>query len=135
MTPTITAFYAAIFALFALYLSARAGLYRSKAGVSILFGEPVDQVLAERVRVHQNFLEYVPMAIIMMGLLEASGGSAVYLHAMGVLLLAFRIAHRIGLKHDNIAHPGRAIGAAGTALLTVATAGYLLVLSVPRLIG
>ena len=35
-----------------------------------------------------------------------------------------RIAHAAGLKHDNMAHPGRLVGAAGTALLTLVTAGY-----------
>jgi len=35
-----------------------------------------------------------------------------------------RIAHAIGLKHDNMAHPGRLIGAGGTALLRLITVVY-----------
>ncbi len=30
----------------------------------------------------------------------------------------------MGLKHDNMAHKGRMIGAGGTALITLVVAGY-----------
>jgi len=80
--------------------------------------------LAEKVRRHQNFLEYVPMLLILFGAIEASGGSSMFLYVAGDLLIIARIAHAIGLKHDNMAHPGRLIGAGGTALLTLVTAGY-----------
>jgi len=80
--------------------------------------------LAERVRVHQNFLEYVPMVLIVMGAIEANGGSPMFLYVVGDLLFIARIAHAIGLKHENIAHKGRLIGAGGTALITLAVSGY-----------
>ena len=121
---TTTLLYAAILAIFALYLSFRAGSFRGKAGVSVLYGEPANMDLAERVRAHQNFLEYVPMLLILMGAIELSGGSTAFLHGAGVVLIIARIAHAIGLKHDNMGHPGRFIGAAGTALLTLVTAIY-----------
>ena len=129
MTIPITAFYTGILAIFALFLSAQAGIYRGKTGASILFGDPVNMELAQRVRRHQNFLEYVPMVLIIMALLELNGASSTYLHVIGVLLIVARIAHFLGLHHDNMAHPGRAIGAAGTALITLVSAGYLLWLS------
>ena len=135
MQVAISAFYAGVFAIFGLFLSARAGWFRGSAGVSILFGEPVNWELAERVRVHQNFLEYVPMVLILMALLELSGAAALFLHVVGIVLLVARICHLVGLKHDNMAHPGRAIGAGGTALVTLVCAGYLLWLNVPQLFG
>jgi len=124
MSIPITLTYASIFALFALVLSFRAGSFRGKSGISVLFGEPQNMELAERVRVHQNFLEYVPLIIIVMGAIEANGGSTLFLYAVGDLLILARIAHAAGLKHDNMAHKGRFIGAAGTALITLATACY-----------
>jgi uncharacterized membrane protein YecN with MAPEG domain len=124
MSIPVTLTYASLFALFALVLSFRAGSFRGKSGVSILFGEPVNMELAERVRVHQNFLEYVPMILIMMGALEASGVSRMFLYVVGDLLVVSRIAHAIGLKHDNMAHIGRLIGAGGTALITLVMGGY-----------
>ena len=57
MSIPITLTFASIFALFALILSFRAGSFRGKIGVSVLFGEPQNMELAERVRAHQNFLE------------------------------------------------------------------------------
>ena len=126
MQVPITGLYAAIFALFALVLSFRAGGFRGKTGISVLHGDPQNMELAERVRVHQNFLEYVPLAVILFGVIELNGGSATFLHAAGVLLVLARIAHAVGLKHDNMAHPGRFIGAAGTALITLVAAGYAL---------
>lgn len=124
MQIPITAVYAGVLAIFALYLSFRAGSFRGKAGVSILFGEPANMELAERVRVHQNFLEYVPMLLILMGAIELNGGSATFLHSIGIVLIVARIAHAIGLKQDNMGHPGRVIGAGGTALVTLIAAGY-----------
>ncbi len=122
----ITLFYAALLAIFAMVLSSRAGLYRGKVGVSILYGNPPDLDLQERVRVHQNFLEYVPMVLILMTGIELMGGNTAFLYVVGALLLVARMAHAIGLKHDNIAHPGRLIGAGGTALITFACVGYAL---------
>jgi len=124
MSIPVTLTYASFFALFALVLSFRAGSRRGKAGVSILYGDPANMELAERIRAHQNFLEYVPLVLIMFGALEASGVSRMFLFVMGDLLVIARIAHVIGLKHDNMAHVGRLIGAGGTALITLVTAGY-----------
>ncbi|MDX1500507.1 MAG: MAPEG family protein [Woeseiaceae bacterium] len=124
MQVPVTALYAGLLAIFALALSFRAGTFRGKAGVSILYGEPPNMELAERVRVHQNFLEYVPLAVILMGVIELNGGAAIFLHLIGIGLLVARVAHAAGLKHDRMDHPGRAIGAGGTALLTVVAALY-----------
>lgn len=124
MQVPITALYAGVLALFAFYLSARAGGFRGKAGVSILYGDPIDWTLAERVRTHQNFLEYVPIILVLMGLIELNSGSSTFLYAVGSLLVIARIAHAVGLKHDNMAHKGRFIGAAGTALIMIASAVY-----------
>lgn len=124
MSIPITLMYASFFALFAIVLSFRAGSFRGKTGISVLHGEPANLELAERVRTHQNFLEYVPMILIVMGAIELTGGSNMFLYVVGDLLVIARIAHAIGLKHDRMSHPGRLIGAGGTALITVAVAGY-----------
>ena len=133
MPLPVTALYAGLLAIFALVLSARAGPFRGKAGVSILHGDPVNLELAQRVRAHQNFLEYVPMVVILMGVAELNGASATILHSIGGLLIISRIAHAVGLKHDNMAHKGRAIGAGGTALVTLVSAGYVLWIAIGAL--
>ncbi len=135
MSIPISLTYASIFALFAMVLSFRAGSYRGKAKASILYGDPVNMELAERVRAHQNFLEYVPMILIVMIGIEAAGGSSLFLYVVGDLLIVARIAHAVGLKHDNMAHIGRLIGAGGTFLITLAVAVYGLWLGVPMLLA
>ena len=130
MQLPITAIYAGLLAIFALVLSARAGGYRGKAQVSILYGDPINWELAQRVRAHQNFLEYVPIILILMGVSELNGAGATMLHSVGALLIVARIAHLVGLKHDNMAHIGRLIGAGGTALITLVLAIYTIWISV-----
>ena len=121
---TTTLLYTALLALFALFLSFKAGGIRGKAGISVLFGNPVNMELAEKVRRHQNFLEYVPMILILMGAIELSGGSTLWLHGFGIVLVLSRIMHAIGLRHDNMGHPGRMVGMIGTIGVTVVAAGY-----------
>ncbi len=127
---SVTLLYAALLAALAVVLSARAGLYRGKAGISIHFGEPPDHELEERVRVHQNFVEYVPLVLILMGGIELSGGSPIFLHVAGVALIIARLAHAGGLKYYNIQHPGRLVGAGGTTLVMLACIAYGLWLAV-----
>ncbi len=95
-----------------------------------MYGDPINMELAERVRAHQNFLEYVPILLILMGVSELNGASSTMLHAVGALLVIARVAHMIGLRHDNMAHIGRAIGAGGTALLTLVMAIYTIWIAV-----
>jgi len=129
MQLPITLMYAGIFAIFALVLSFKAGSTRGKSGVSILFGHPADMDLAEKVRVHQNFLEYVPLFLIVFAALEINGVSPLFLYIVGDLMIISRIAHAIGLKHDNMGHIGRLIGAGGTALLTLVCSVYAIWIS------
>lgn len=117
MQVPITALYAGILAIYAIWLSSRAGLMRGSTGISILHRENME--LAEKMRRHQNFVEYVPIALILIAVLELNGGSAMLLHGLGTALVVARVAHAKGLHHDNIRHPLRAVGAAGTALITV----------------
>jgi uncharacterized membrane protein YecN with MAPEG domain len=135
MPLQITALYASILMIFALALSAKAGSFRGKSGISVLHGDPPNMELVQRVRVHQNFLEYVPMAIILMGLLESNGANATFLHVFGVVLIIARYAHAVGLKHDSMASIGRLIGAGGTALISAAAALYMLYIVVKPMLA
>ncbi|RZV39367.1 MAG: hypothetical protein EX272_00155 [Chromatiales bacterium] len=135
MQLPITLMYAGIFAIFALLLSFMAGSDRAKTGISILYGDPVDMKLGEKVRRHQNFLEYVPLFLIVFGALEANGVAPLFLYIVGDLMIVARIFHAFGLHHDNMAHIGRLIGAGGTALLTLVCACYAIWLSASELLS
>lgn len=117
MQVPITALYAGILAIYSIWLSSRAGFMRGKVGISILHGDNME--LAEKIRRHQNFVEYVPIALILIGVLEINGSNSIFLHGLGASLIVARVAHAKGLFHDNMSHPLRTVGAAGTALITV----------------
>jgi uncharacterized membrane protein YecN with MAPEG domain len=121
MPVAITAFYAAILALVLTYLGFQVGSARLQAGVSILDGG--DMSLAEKIRRHANFTENVPFTLILLAVIELDGAPPGLLHGLGIALVAARIAHPIGLHHDNMRHPLRAVGAFGTVVVTLIAAG------------
>ena len=53
----------------------------------------------------------------------------------GIFAIVARIAHAIGLKHDNMADGDRFIGAAGTALITLVVACYTMWIAVRGILG
>lgn len=124
MTFQITSIYAAIFALVAVTLSVLVSLRRAKHSVSILDGGHID--LAVAIRRHGNFIETVPLILILMAMSEARGLEALWLHATGMIVLAGRLLHALGLKAHRAYHPLKALGMAGTLLPILALAIYLL---------
>ncbi len=117
----ITAFYAALLAIVVTALGFQIGPMRLATGISILHGDNLE--LAERIRRHANFTENVPLALILMAAIEIDGASATLLHVLGIGLVVARIAHPLGLHHDNIRHPLRPVGAFGTLIVTLVAAG------------
>lgn len=124
MSLQITALYAAIFVLMAVVLSMMVSSARRRSDISILHRD--DAVLAVRIRRHGNFIENVPLLIILMGLLEAQGASPTWLHAMGVAVVGLRVAHVFGLHAEKVISVPRFVAALGTHLVMVGAAGYLL---------
>ena len=123
MTFHITSAYAAILGLVAIFLSFHVIRLRAKSGVSLLDGG--NAALKERIRRHGNFTEYVPLALILMGLAEAGGATSTWLHTIGGILLVSRLIHPFGIKHDNGAAPARIIGATGTQIAMLMAIGLI----------
>jgi uncharacterized protein len=90
---------------------------RSKLSQSIGDGGNID--LHERIRKHGNFVEWVPMVLLLMLLAEARGTGATWLHAAGALLTLGRALHPFGLKANNPLHPLRIAGNSTAILATV----------------
>jgi uncharacterized membrane protein YecN with MAPEG domain len=121
---SMTAIYAALLAIVGVILGERVGLFRLKAKVSL--GDGANSEIILRNRQHMNFVENVPMALILIALVEINGGSATWVHGLGGSLLAARLIHPFGLNAEKIMHPARIIGAGLTSLITLAAAGKLL---------
>jgi uncharacterized membrane protein YecN with MAPEG domain len=120
MIVPITALYAGVLALILGALGYQVGSTRNRTGISILHGDDMD--LAEKIRRHANFIENVPLALILMCVLELNGAGAGLLHGLGIALVVARIVHPLGLHHDNMRHPLRAAGAGVTFLVTAIAA-------------
>jgi uncharacterized membrane protein YecN with MAPEG domain len=84
-------------------------------------------------RVQANFVENVPIALILLFLLEIGGLARPALHALGCALVACRLLHAWGMSRNPGANYPRLIGAQGTFLLLSimgTTAVYLWVTTV-----
>lgn len=123
--PTTT-LYALPLILIFLILFFRVSARRSDLKVSI--GDAGDAILHERIRQHGNFIEWVPLGLILMALAEASAANSIALHCAGGLMVLGRILHPFGLKAGNAAHPLRMAGNSMN-LLSMAILFVLLALS------
>jgi uncharacterized membrane protein YecN with MAPEG domain len=92
---TTTSVYAALLAILFLALCIRVMLERRRAHVP--FGEGTSEALKRRIRAQGNFAEYAPIALILMALLELQGAGSFMLNVVGLLLLAGRLAHALGI--------------------------------------
>jgi uncharacterized protein len=93
---TITAFYASLLAALYLFLSVRVIGWRRQQRVEIGHGE--DAQLLRRMRVHANFAEYVPFALVLMALAESLGPPHILTHLVGLMLVVGRVLHAYGLS-------------------------------------
>ena len=110
MPPTITALYAGLLAIFIVALAARVAKRRSALKIGI--GEGDDKLLRRMVRVHGNAVENAPLGLLLLLLCELVGVAPSVLHVGGIMLVAGRIAHAIGLSRSGGASAGRIVGMA-----------------------
>jgi uncharacterized membrane protein YecN with MAPEG domain len=117
----ITGIYAALSALLLLALSYRIVRLRWKYQVGI--GSGGADELERAIRVHGNFIEYVPLALLLLALVESQGAAPWFLHATGLVLIVARLLHAQGLSQSPGRTPGRFIGTSLTWLLLLLLAG------------
>jgi len=105
----ITGFYAGILGLVLLWLSLRiVSAVRAKAEIGYGDGGKAEYTVI--VRGQGNFVEYVPMILILMGVNEMAGTSGYWLHGMGIALVIARLAHPFGLTTTPGVNPLRFAG-------------------------
>jgi uncharacterized membrane protein YecN with MAPEG domain len=124
--PRIALLFASLHALLMLVLLAR--ISRHRHGHRIGLGDGGDALLARKIRVHGNFVEHAPFALLMLGLLELGGLASTWLWIFGGALLLGRVMHAIGLSRGSGYSVGRFWGTALTwlVLLAMALAGLWL---------
>ena len=112
MTFAITAPYAAALTLILIVLTQL--VIRARGKTRIALGDGNDPRLLEASRRQMNFVEQVPLTLFLMLLAEAGGAGATVLNVAGLVLLAARLVHPLGISVTNPAHPLRIAGAVAT---------------------
>ncbi len=124
MSAPITGIYAALAAILLVVLTLRVIILRRRHKIGIGTGQQPE--LAQAVRAHGNFIEYVPLALLLLALAETGGSGARLIHACGAALIACRLLHAWGLTSSPGKSPGRFIGMVGTLLVMLVLAVTLL---------
>ncbi len=119
----VTPLYAGLLALLFIALGLRVVQLRQK-GISL--GDGGDPSMLRVIRGHANFAEYVPLALLLMGILELGRTSIYLLHALGITLLVSRVLHGYALSYTTKFRFGRVWGATLT-FVVLAVAGVLCV--------
>lgn len=110
-------------ALINLWLAIRIGQVRTKEKISV--GDGGNESLIRRMRAHSNFAEFVPIVLILFGLIEMATGTSIWLWVAGGLFLVGRIGHGIGMDGWSL---GRGAGIMITMLATLALGLYAIVI-------
>ena len=86
-----------------------------------------------RMRTQSNFIEYVPIALILLALLESSGADQRILAFGSIVLVLLRISHIFGMRQDQPAI-FRRIGAMGTFIILIIASIWALFIAIASLI-
>ncbi len=122
MSVTVTGLYAGTLGIVFFVLSMRVISNRVRAQVNLLDGG--DQALTRAMRVHGNFSEYVPFALLLMALAEIQGGSGLLMHGLGTVLIVCRLCHAYAITATTGQNPFRLIGFVGTFGVIFIAGGY-----------
>lgn len=129
MTPRISLLIASLHVVLYLVLALRVVLHRNVHKIGV--GTGGDAVLRRKVRVHGNFGEYVPLALLMLALLELAAVSTTWLWTFGIALLIARALHAAGLGASS----GYSVGRFAGTLLTFVTLLAMAALGIWRFVA
>lgn len=105
-TLPITLVTAASLGVVNLWLALRISRMRLRDGV--LIGDGGGDLLAGRMRAHANLVEYAPLVLVLMTLIELARGTSTALCVAAAIFVVARIAHPIGmdLRRSNVPRAG-----------------------------
>ena len=114
---SVTLIFAAIFGFMHVVFTLRVGNYRFKSKISL--GDGGDRELLKRVRAQGNFIENVPIALLLILLNDLDGAEDNTLMLMGSILLVSRLTHYLTIvtvKLPWILRPLSMLGTLGTII-------------------
>jgi len=119
-----TLLFAAIFGVLHVIFTLRVGAYRLSSKISL--GDGGDKVLLKRVRAHANFVETVPMGLLLLVLNELNGLAENTLFILGSVFLLSRLIHYVTIVSRFLPVIMRPLSMLGT-LGVILTSAILLV--------
>jgi uncharacterized membrane protein YecN with MAPEG domain len=90
------ALYVGLFGLLLIVLSLRVSLVRRDARVAL--GDGDNELLRRRIRAQGNFIEFAPIALLLLVLAEHMGLGSLFIHILGIVFLLARLAHAYGIS-------------------------------------
>jgi len=114
----ITAVFAALLALMLVGISVRVTVLRARKKINLFDGG--DEQLGRAIRVQGNFVEYVPMALALMALMEWTGAAPWLVYVAAIALFVARVVHAFGLYSSVF--PARVAGTSITWIVIAAEA-------------
>ncbi|WP_420065651.1 MAPEG family protein [Pectobacterium colocasium] len=93
----------------------------------VAYGDGGFYELQTAIRVHGNAVEYIPIAAILLVLMEMNGALVIMIHFCGILLIIGRLVHYYGLRHREFRwrRSGMAATYASLILMIAANLYYL----------
>ena len=127
MTTSFTLLYAGFLGIILFGLSMR--VVRVRQRLQVKLGSGGHDELERAIRAHANFVEYVPMTLLLLYLVESSATMPLWvIHVLGLALVVARLLHGFGLNRTSGLSAGRWWGTAVTwlVLLILAVIGAAL---------
>lgn len=126
----ITSLYAALSGILLLALSSR--VVNGRRTHKIGLGDGGNDELQRLIRVQANFVEYTPMILVLILLVEMNGNSAELVHGLGIALVISRVLHAVGLTGTAGISMPRFIGTLGTWMTLAIASAVLLMDTLPQ---
>lgn len=132
--PSVTIFYAGLFGLLLLVLSLN--IFREWVHVASGVRSESEERWKRSERVQRSFVEFVPMCLLLIFLIEAHGAPKVVLHGLGLGLLFARVLHAYGVGQSKLDNVMRVIGTQLTFLiLMICSLAAIYYSLIPMLVG
>jgi len=119
-----TPLYAALLGLIFVALSIRTIRLRRRYRVAI--GDGDNEPLRRAARVHANFAEYAPLALLLVYFAEGAGAPALLVHTLAIALVCGRLSHAWGVSQPREDFRFRVTGMALTFSVIITACLYLL---------
>ncbi len=124
MTAIVTPLYAALLGLVFIALSIRTIRLRRRYRVGVGDGNHAE--LQRAARVHANFAEYVPLALLLIYFAETGGGPLPLIHVLAIALLCGRLLHAYGVSQVRENYRYRTAGMVLTFSVIITACLFLL---------